>query len=185
MGFFPGSTIGNFQRPDAMALLAGMATMMGKGGRLIVGADLRKTTTTLLPAYNDAGGVTAAFNKNLLARANRELGADFDLDGFAHEAIFNDTQSRVEMHLVSRRAQTVSLLGKSFAFRVGETIHTENSHKYTLDDFPHARDQRRLASLTRLDGREGAVQRARDRGRLIGGETPPGLRAGCSGRALD
>ena len=135
MGFFPGSTIGNFQRPDAVALLAGMATMMGAGGRLIVGVDLRKTTHALLPAYNDAAGVTAAFNKNLLVRANRELGADFDLDGFAHEAIFNDAQSRIEMHLVSRRAQTVSLLGKNFAFRVGETIHTENSHKYTVEDF--------------------------------------------------
>jgi dimethylhistidine N-methyltransferase len=135
MGFFPGSTIGNFQRDDAVDLLASMATMMGGGGRLIVGVDLRKDTSALLPAYNDAAGITAAFNKNLLVRANRELGADFDLDGFAHEAIFNERQSRIEMHLVSRHAQTVSLLGKRFAFRPGETIHTENSHKYTIADF--------------------------------------------------
>ena len=135
MGFFPGSTIGNFQRQDAIALLAEMAAMMDAGGRLIIGVDLRKDLGALLPAYNDAAGVTAAFNKNLLVRANRELGADFDLAGFEHEAIFNARQSRIEMHLVSQRAQTVSLLGQRFAFRPGETIHTENSHKYTIADF--------------------------------------------------
>ena len=135
IGFFPGSTIGNFQRHDAVALLADMATMMGTGGRLIIGVDLRKDLGALIPAYNDAAGVTAAFNKNLLVRANRELGADFDLAGFEHEAIFNAGLSRIEMHLVSQRAQSVSLLGRRFAFRPGETIHTENSHKYTIDDF--------------------------------------------------
>ena len=135
MGFFPGSTIGNFQREDAVELLKSMAVMMGRGGRLIVGVDLRKEIAALLPAYNDAAGVTAAFNKNLLVRANRELGADFDIDGFVHTAIFNHRQNRIEMHLVSRRAQTVSLLGQRFAFRPGETIHTENSHKYTVADF--------------------------------------------------
>ena len=88
----------------------------------------------LLPAYDDAAGVTGAFNKNLLLRANRELGADFDLDAFAHQAVFNDEFSRVEMHLVSQRAQTVTLLGRAFRFRAGETIHTENSHKYALAD---------------------------------------------------
>ena len=135
MGFFPGSTIGNFQPDAAIALLAGMATTLGHGGRLIIGVDLRKSTDALLPAYNDAAGVTAAFNKNLLVRANRELGADFDLAGFEHEAIFNDRASRIEMHLVSQRAQVVSLLGQRFAFRRGETIHTENSHKYTVEAF--------------------------------------------------
>lgn len=132
LGFFPGSTIGNFRPDDARALLRGMADVLGAGGRLIIGVDLRKTTAILLPAYDDAAGVTAAFNKNLLARANRELAADFDLDGFRHEARFNDREGRVEMHLVSERAQTVRLLGRAFAFRPDETIHTESSHKYTV-----------------------------------------------------
>lgn len=135
IGFFPGSTIGNFQPTEAVDLLSGMAATLGTGARLIIGVDLRKDLSALLPAYNDAAGVTAAFNKNLLARANRELGADFDLDNFAHEAVFNDEESRIEMHLVSRQAQIVSLLGQRFAFRPGETIHTENSHKYTIEAF--------------------------------------------------
>ena len=135
MGFFPGSTIGNFAPEAARDLLAGMAGTLGKGGRLIIGVDLRKDVATLLPAYNDAAGVTAAFNKNILARANRELGADFDLDGFSHEARFDDQRGRVEMHLVSQAAQTVSLLGHRFAFAPGESIHTENSHKYTVAAF--------------------------------------------------
>ena len=135
IGFFPGSTIGNFQQGEAIELMRTMRASLGRGARLIVGVDLRKDLGALLPAYNDAAGVTAAFNKNLLVRANRELGADFDLDGFAHEAIFNAEKSRIEMHLVSRQAQTVSLLGKRFAFRPGETIHTENSHKYTVAGF--------------------------------------------------
>ena len=135
MGFFPGSTIGNFRPGEAEALLRSMAVALGAGGRLIIGVDLRKATTKLLPAYDDAAGVTAAFNKNLLTRANRELGADFDLDGFRHEARFNGAESRIEMHLVSERAQTVRLLGRSFAFRPGESIHTENSHKYTVAAF--------------------------------------------------
>ena len=135
IGFFPGSTIGNFQPSEAIELLSLMATMLGRGARLIIGVDLRKDLSALLPAYNDAAGITAAFNKNLLVRANRELGADFDLDGFAHTAVFNAEKSRIEMHLVSQQAQTVSLLGQRFAFRPGETIHTENSHKYTVEAF--------------------------------------------------
>ncbi len=135
MGFFPGSTIGNFSPEAARDLLAGMARTLGGGGRLIIGVDLRKDVATLLPAYDDAAGVTAAFNKNILARANRELGADFDLDRFRHEARFDEGHGRVEMHLVSRGAQTVSLLGQSFAFAPGESIHTENSHKYTVAAF--------------------------------------------------
>ena len=135
LGFFPGSTIGNFP-PDAAAdLLGGMAATLGRGGRLIIGVDLRKDVGRLLPAYDDAAGVTAAFNKNILARANRELGADFDLNGFRHEARFNEARSRVEMHLVSLEPQTVKLLGRSFAFRAGESIHTENSHKYSIAAF--------------------------------------------------
>ena len=112
-----------------------MAASLSLGGRLIIGVDLRKDRARLLPAYNDAAGVTAAFNLNLLVRANRELGADFDLDGFEHEAIFNDEKSRIEMHLISTRRQTVSLLGRQFDFRPGESIHTENSHKYSVSDF--------------------------------------------------
>ena len=135
IGFFPGSTIGNFQPAEAIGLLGRMGEMLGSGARLIIGVDLRKDLSALLPAYNDAAGVTAAFNKNLLVRANRELGADFDVDAFAHEAVFNAAESRIEMHLVSQQAQIVSLLGKSFAFRPGETIHTENSHKYTIEAF--------------------------------------------------
>ena len=135
LGFFPGSTIGNFQPEAAVDLLARMAEILGPRGRLIIGADLRKESAILVPAYDDAAGVTAAFNKNLLVRANRELGADFDLDSFAHEAVFNNAKSRVEMHLVSRRAQAVTLLGRRFMFRPGETIHTENSHKYSPADF--------------------------------------------------
>ena len=135
IGFFPGSTIGNFQPAEAVDLMRTMRESLGDTSRLIVGVDLRKPLSALLPAYNDAAGVTAAFNKNLLVRANRELGADFDLDGFAHEAIFNAEKSRIEMHLVSQQAQTVSLLGRQFAFRPGETIHTENSHKFSVSDF--------------------------------------------------
>lgn len=135
LGFFPGSTIGNFAPSEAVDLLRSMAASLGSGGRLIIGVDLRKDTAKLIPAYNDTAGVTAAFNLNLLARANRELGADFDLAAFKHDAIFNAEKSRIEMHLVSRRRQTVSLLGKRFDFQLGESIHTENSHKYSIADF--------------------------------------------------
>ena len=151
LGFFPGSTIGNFRPAEARALLRSMAAALGSGGRLVIGVDLRKGSAALLPAYDDAAGVTAAFNKNLLARANRELGADFDLDGFRHEARFNGAESRVEMHLVSERAQTVRLLGRSFAFRPGETIHTENSHKYTIEAFQAPGARRRLGTAPGLD----------------------------------
>ncbi len=135
LGFFPGSTIGNFVPEEAAALLKDMAVSLGRGGRLIIGVDLRKDPGQMVPAYNDAAGVTAAFNLNLLVRANRELGADFDLEGFRHEAVFNAAGSRIEMHLVSTRNQTVSLLGRRFAFEAGESIHTENSHKYSIGDF--------------------------------------------------
>ncbi len=135
LGFFPGSTIGNFKPEDAIDLLGRMASVVGARGRLIIGVDLFKETSILLPAYNDAAGVTAAFNKNLLVRANRELGADFDLGAFTHDSVFDGAKGRVEMHLVSARSQVVTLLGRHFAFREGETIHTENSHKYTLAGF--------------------------------------------------
>jgi dimethylhistidine N-methyltransferase len=135
LGFFPGSTIGNFLPADARTLLANMGEILGHTGRLVIGVDLQKDLDTLLPAYNDNAGVTGAFNLNLLRRINNELGGDFDLRRFFHEAPYNEAEGRVEMHLVSRVAQKVSVLGHSFAFDAGETIHTENSHKYTIRQF--------------------------------------------------
>ncbi|MGA0569506.1 L-histidine N(alpha)-methyltransferase [Variovorax sp. VNK109] len=131
VGFFPGSTIGNFTPDEARAFLR-MAACVLKGGALLLGADLVKDPATLHAAYNDAQGVTAAFNLNLLARANRELGADFDLAQFDHGAFYNSPLQRIEMHLVSRRRQQVQLAGERFSFEQGETIHTENSHKFTV-----------------------------------------------------
>jgi dimethylhistidine N-methyltransferase len=133
--FFPGSTIGNFEPADAAKLLARWAAALGPESALLVGVDLVKDRDTLERAYDDAEGITAAFNRNLLARINRELGGDFDPDAFAHRALWNDEERRVEMHLVSRRAQTVTVCGERFAFEEGESIHTESSYKYGLDDF--------------------------------------------------
>lgn len=135
VGFFPGSTIGNFDPPDAEAFLRHAAKILGRGARMIVGVDLVKSRDVLRAAYNDSDGVTAAFNLNLLRRINRELGGDFDLDQFEHRAVFNESRSRVEMHLVSRERQRVSVCGKKVEFSPGETIHTECSYKYTIDTF--------------------------------------------------
>lgn len=134
-GFFPGSTIGNLTPIEAARLLAVLRATLSPGGRLIVGVDLKKDTRRLVAAYNDKAGVTAAFNLNLLARINRELGGNFDLEGFRHEAIYNARDGRIEMHLVSRRDQTAEVAGRRFRFRKGETIHTENSYKYTVRQF--------------------------------------------------
>ncbi|MDB5435053.1 MAG: hypothetical protein JWR47_1310 [Phenylobacterium sp.] len=134
-GFFPGSTIGNFTPEEALAFLAGARTLLGQGARFLVGIDLVKSPDVLVAAYDDALGVTAAFNKNLLARINRELGADFDLDAFAHRAIWNAGESRIEMHLESREDQQVRVAGRSFRFAKGETLHTENSCKFTVQGF--------------------------------------------------
>ena len=135
LGFFPGSTIGNFPRAEAAALLATMGQILGSDGRLVIGADLKKDLDILLPAYNDSAGVTAAFNLNLLRRINSELGGNFDLRRFFHKAPYNEAEGRIEMLLVSDVAQKVSVLGHSFTFEAGETIHTENSHKYTIGEF--------------------------------------------------
>ena len=135
LGFFPGSTIGNLTREEAVGLMRDMGRSLGAGARLVIGADLRKDVARLLAAYDDARGVTAAFNLNLLTRINRELGADFDLAAFAHEAFFDPDESRIEMRLVSLRAQQVRVLGRGFSFGAQERIHTENSHKYTVEDF--------------------------------------------------
>jgi dimethylhistidine N-methyltransferase len=134
-GFFPGSTIGNLTPIEAGRLLAVLRTTLSPGGRLIVGVDLEKDARKLVLAYNDAAGVTAAFNLNLLARINREIGASFDLEAFRHEAIYNPRDGRIEMHLVSRRDQDVWIRGRRFRFRAGETIHTENSYKYAIRQF--------------------------------------------------
>ena len=133
-GFFPGSTIGNFRPEAAMALLRRMREMLDGGG-LLIGVDLVKDPALLHAAYNDAAGVTAAFNKNLLARANRELDAGFDLDAFAHYAPYNPMAQRIEMYLVSLKRQSVRLPGGTVEFAAGEAIHTEDSHKYSIESF--------------------------------------------------
>lgn len=126
--FFPGSTVGNFTRAEAEAFFRHAAAVVGPGGALLVGADQRKDAAVLQTAYDDPEGVTAAFNLNLLARINRELGGDADLAAWAHEArVFPD---RVEMHLVSRRAQTLTVCGERFSFAPGGSVHTETSTKY-------------------------------------------------------
>jgi dimethylhistidine N-methyltransferase len=132
VGFFPGSTIGNFTPVEAVKFLT-MAGNVLRGGALLLGADLIKDPAILHAAYSDVQGVTAAFNLNLLARANRELGADFDLSKFAHSAFYNAPQQRIEMHLMSRVRQVVHLAGQAFEFEEGETLHTENSYKFTID----------------------------------------------------
>lgn len=131
VGFFPGSTLGNFEPDDAAAFLQSARAILGRKARLIIGIDLEKDIGLLEPAYDDAAGVTARFNLNLLTRINRELGADFRLAAFAHRALYRRDRHRIEMHLVSRAAQNVHLLGRTIAFRGGESIHTENSYKYS------------------------------------------------------
>ncbi|HEY5238466.1 MAG TPA: ergothioneine biosynthesis protein EgtB [Rhizomicrobium sp.] len=135
LGFFPGSTIGNFTEDEAIEFLRAARATLGTNAQLLVGIDLVKDMETLIRAYDDSAGVTAAFNKNLLARINRELGGTFDPDGFAHRAIWNAGKSRIEMHVESLHEQSVFVAGRAFHFRRGETIHTENSHKYTLAGF--------------------------------------------------
>ena len=135
VGFFPGSTIGNFEPQEAASFLRHAGAMLGRGSTMIIGVDLVKEPARLNAAYNDAAGVTARFNLNLLARINRQLGADFDLESFRHHAVYDGARRRIEMHLVSDRRQQVRLAGRTIAFRPGETIHTENSYKYTLASF--------------------------------------------------
>jgi dimethylhistidine N-methyltransferase len=143
VGFFPGSTIGNFEPDEASRFLRRAADILGNGSLMILGADLEKDEDVLYAAYNDAAGVTAKFNLNLLVRMNRELGANFDVSSFAHRAIYNREQHRIEMHLFSRKAQKVRLCGRTISFAAGESIHTENSYKYSIP---------RLAALARGAG---------------------------------
>jgi dimethylhistidine N-methyltransferase len=133
--YFPGSTIGNFTVPEAVAFLENARAVAGPGGGLLIGVDLKKGAARLNAAYNDAQGVTARFNLNLLARINRELGADFDLAAFRHHAFYNAGLGRIEMHLVSEREQQATVAGRVIRFRSGETIHTENSYKYSVEEF--------------------------------------------------
>ena len=134
VGFFPGSTIGNFSPEEALGFLQ-LAARMLRGGGLLIGVDLVKEPARLHAAYNDAQGVTAEFNLNVLHRANRELGCDFDVGAFSHYAFYNTLLQRIEMHLVSRRRQSVRVGETTFDVDEGETIHTENSHKFTIDGF--------------------------------------------------
>jgi len=133
--YFPGSTIGNLFRETRATLLERFADMMGEDGLLLIGTDLQKPLDVLLPAYDDAAGVTAAFNKNLLVRLNRELDGNFDVGAFRHEARYNTEHDRVEMHLVSERDTNITLAGQQIELRAGESIHTENSHKFTIGGF--------------------------------------------------
>jgi L-histidine Nalpha-methyltransferase len=135
VGFFPGSTLGNFEPHEACRFLRSAREILGQGAQLVIGVDLEKAERVLYNAYNDAAGVTARFNLNVLHRINRELGGNFDTSAFTHRAIYNRERHRIEMHLISRKAQTVRVLGRSFSFRAGESIHTESSYKYSLDRF--------------------------------------------------
>lgn len=133
--FFPGSTVGNFTREEAAAFLALTRRLLGPGGVLLIGVDTKKSKAILDVAYDDAQGVTAAFNLNLLERINRELGGDFDLALFRHKAFYDEAKGRIEMHIESLRNQSVLVAGVRFGFRAGETIHTEISCKYAVDEF--------------------------------------------------
>jgi L-histidine Nalpha-methyltransferase len=133
VGFFPGSTIGNFEPHEAAGFLRNVGRILGSGATLIIGVDLIKPVEVLNAAYSDAEGITAQFNLNLLARINRELGGTFKLNAFEHHAFYNCERHRVEMHLASLKRQKVKVAGETFEFRAGETIHTENSYKYSIE----------------------------------------------------
>lgn len=147
VGFFPGSTIGNFNPTEAVDFLGTIADIVGEGGDMVIGVDLKKDEEVLNAAYNDAQGVTAAFNLNLLRRINDELGADFDLSSFAHEAFYSEEKGRVEMHLRSTRDQEVTIANDTYQFEKDETIHTENSYKYGLEEFHEAAERAGYAPL--------------------------------------
>jgi dimethylhistidine N-methyltransferase len=135
VGFFPGSTLGNFEPHEACAFLRSARDILGKDAQMVIGVDLEKDERVLYDAYNDAAGVTARFNLNVLDRINGELGGNFDLAAFTHRAIYNRERHRIEMHLISKKAQSVRVQGRTFSFRAGESIHTESSYKYSLERF--------------------------------------------------
>ena len=183
VAFFPGSTIGNFEPLAAAVFLQRIALLCGSDGGLLIGIDRKKSKRILEPAYNDRRGVTAKFNLGILARANRELGADFDLSAFRHRAPYNETRGRIEMHLVSQRAQIVHLDSREFRFEDGEYITTEYSYKYTLPGFAglalragfelvrHWEDRDRLFSVLFLRVRD---RKPRPSGDLPGLDATPG-----------
>lgn len=133
--FFPGSTIGNFEPEDVTPFLRRIHAACRAGGGLLIGVDLKKDKAVLEAAYDDAAGVTAAFNRNALVHVNRQLGADFDAEAFQHLARYDEVRGRVEIHLVSQKAQVVHIGGAAISFAEGERLHTENSHKYTVEEF--------------------------------------------------
>jgi len=133
--YFPGSTLGNFGSTEAVALLNHMRLLAGADGALLIGIDMQKDVAVLERAYDDAAGVTAEFNLNILARIDRELDADFDLSRFRHRAVYDAAEGCIEMHLVSATAQTVQVAGERFTFRAGEHILSERSYKYTPEGF--------------------------------------------------
>lgn len=135
MAFFPGSSIGNFAPDQAAAFLSRVRSLVGEGGKLLIGVDRKKDKSVLEAAYNDSAGVTAAFNLNVLEHLNRELSGDFDIDSFAHRAIYNDQLGSIQMYLESKVSQQVELAGQRIDFAAGEVIHTENSYKYHPDEF--------------------------------------------------
>ncbi len=145
--FFPGSSIGNFDPAQARDLLRSIARLLGPDGRLLIGVDLRKAPARLHAAYNDRQGITAQFNLNLLTRINRELDADFDIAAFRHRAFYNEKLGRIEMHLVATAPQRVRIDGCCFEFQAGESIHTENSYKFSIEEFQTLAAQAGLASL--------------------------------------
>ena len=149
VGFFPGSTVGNFEPHETAAFLRNAGRILGPGGTLIIGVDLIKPAEVLNAAYNDKAGVTAEFNLNLLTRINRELGGTFNLDSFEHHAFFNRERNRIEMHLASLKRQKVKVAGECFDFRAGETIHTESSYKYSVES---------LGALARGDVVHGEIE---------------------------
>ncbi len=151
VGFFPGSTLGNFEPHEACRFLRGARDILGEGAYMLIGVDLEKNERMLYNAYNDAAGVTARFNLNILARVNRELGGNFDLSAFAHRAIYNRDRHRIEMYLISKKPQTVRLQGRSFSFRTGESIHTESSYKYSTRPFQRFGEGRWLDADSGVD----------------------------------
>ncbi len=135
LGFFPGSTIGNLNRDEALAFLSDTAKLVGHNGTLLIGVDLKKPLEILLPAYNDKDGITAEFNLNLLHRINRELDGNIDVSNFEHEAIYNADAGRIEIYIRSLIDQEISVCGQQISFEQSERIHTENSHKYSISEF--------------------------------------------------
>ncbi|CAN5389826.1 L-histidine N(alpha)-methyltransferase [soil metagenome] len=152
--YFPGSTIGNFNIDKAKTFLNTIADNLTSGDGLLIGVDLKKDVSVLEAAYNDSKGVTAAFNKNILTRLNRELNTDFDLNQFRHRAFYNYKKGRIEMHLESLRNQKVQINGQQALFKKGETIHTENSHKYTIQEFEKLTDESFSRIMTWTDSRD-------------------------------